>query len=72
MIKKRGKVKSEMIQIIDENKCKSRIRPYWVFHQKYAGGGFSTNSGISVIHGISILVDAIDGSVYYYPMTGVY
>ena len=56
----------------DETKCKTEIRPYWAFYQDYTGGGFVTNNGIKDIHGISILVDAIDGSVYYYPMTGAY
>ena len=67
-----GMIKSEIVGEVNDGVCKTEMHPFWAFYQESREKGFNTNSGIRDSHGISILVDAIDGSVYYYPNTGVY
>ena len=48
----------------------TEIRPYWMFSTELSSSALETDSGVRYIHGNTILVDAIDGKVYYYDISG--
>ena len=48
------------------------IRPYWMFSTDSSSGMFDMDSGVRYIHSNTILVDAIDGRVYYYDISGTF
>ncbi len=46
------------------------LRPVWLFLCDNIRNGFDTNT--KDVHGTSVVVDALDGSIYYYQGTGAY
>lgn len=48
----------------------TRLRPVWLFMAPAGGAVYDT--GVLGMHGTSIIVDAVDGELYYYDMTGGY
>lgn len=57
----------DVYQGADDTTC---LRPVWVFMTKSLGSSFETTT--DDVHGASVVVDALDGSLYYYEETGVY
>lgn len=54
-------------QCVDDTTC---LRPVWVFMTGASGSAFNTST--DDIHGASVIVDALDGTLYYYEETGEY
>ena len=54
-------------QCVDDTTC---LRPVWVFMTGASGSAFNTST--DDIHGASVIVDALDGTLYYYEETGGY
>lgn len=46
------------------------LRPVWLFMSMGSGAAFETMTKDN--HGISVVVDAVDGTLYYYESTGAY
>lgn len=57
----------DVYQQVDES---TYLRPVWLFTTDNSGMVFNTMTKDS--HGVSVLVDALDGTLYYYENTGAY
>lgn len=59
--------KQDVYQQVNET---TYLRPVWLFMSNGSGAVFDTMTKDN--HGVSVIVDAVDGTLYYYESTGTY
>ena len=62
-----GENRQDVTQNVNET---TYLRPVWLFMSASSGTLFETMTQDS--HGTSVVVDALDGTLYYYDGTGAY